>query len=353
MSVTTLDRASEERLHELIEHAGPDGCVDLSAVSELVDEHDLDDQQTQEVHHRLADGGLTLSDDCGHDSRPTRLANGELAEATSDALQLFMRDVRRHPLLSREEEVQLARRIEAGDRVAKDRLINSNLRLVVSIARRYQGHDLPLLDLIQEGIFGLIRAAEKFDWRKGFKFSTYATFWIRQAIDRGLANTSRTIRIPVHVGQRERRVARAERELSTRLGRPPTDEELSVATGLTPAELEELRDLARTITSLDRPVGEDGETSFGALFASDERGPEEEVAVALTNDSLRRGVDALPEDQRRVVRMRFGIGGGEPTTLREAGRRLGTSTESVRRLEKDALRRLSQERELAALADAA
>jgi RNA polymerase primary sigma factor len=353
MSVSSLDHASEDRLQELIEHAGTLQCVDLSAVAELSDEHGLDDEQLQEIHQRLADRGLTVSDDCGHEARPTQIVSGELAETTSDALQLFMRDVRRYPLLSRQEEVELARRIEEGDRAAKDRLINSNLRLVVSIARRYQGYDLPLLDLIQEGILGLIRASEKFDWRKGFKFSTYATFWIRQAIDRGLANTSRTIRIPVHIGQRERRLARAERALSTRLGRPPSEEELCEATGFTAGEMEELRDLARTITSLDRPVGEEGDTQLGDLFASEDRGPEEEVAVALTNASLRRGVESLPERERNVVRLRFGIDGGEPITLREAGRRLGTSPESVRRLEKEALRHLAQERELEALANAA
>ena len=352
MAATTLDPPTEERLQELIEHATA-CCVDLSAISELADEHGLDDEQLQEVHQRLADRGLAVSDDCGHEARPTRVEGGELAETTSDALQLFMRDVRRYPLLSREEEVALARRIEQGDRAAKERLINSNLRLVVSIARRYQGHELPLLDLIQEGILGLIRATEKFDWRKGFKFSTYATFWIRQAIDRGLANTSRTIRIPVHIGQRERRLARAERELASRLGRPPTDAELCAVTGLSQRELDELRDLARTITSLDRPVGEDGESELGDLFPSDEPGPEEEVALALTNASLRRGVAQLPERERNVVRLRFGIDGTEPVTLREAGRRLRTSPESVRRLEKQALRRLAQERELAALSDVA
>jgi RNA polymerase primary sigma factor len=353
MPLSSLDHTADDRLQELIEHAGPCRCVDLSALSELVDELGLDEEQAQEVHQRLHDRGLTISDDCGHEARPTRVVDGELAETTSDALQLFMRDVRRYPLLSRTEEVELARRIEQGDRAAKERMINSNLRLVVSIARRYQGYELPLLDLIQEGILGLIRATEKFDWRKGFKFSTYATFWIRQAIDRGLANTSRTIRIPVHIGQRERRLARAERDLALRLGRPPSEEELREATGFSLEEMQELRDLARTITSLDRPVGEEGDTQLGDLFPSDERGPEEEVAVALTNASLRRGVEQLPERERNVVRLRFGIDGGEPVTLREASRRLGTSPESVRRLEKEALRHLAQERELAALADVA
>src|SRR5581483_7356946 len=143
----------------------------------------------------------------------------DLAQQTTDAMALFLQEVRRYPLLTREQEVELAKRIEQGDLAAKERLVNSNLRLVISNARKYQGHDLPLLDLIQEGIFGLIRASEKFDWRKGFKFSTYATFWIRQAVQRGVANKARVIRIPVHLGQRERRIARAQRELAARLGR--------------------------------------------------------------------------------------------------------------------------------------
>ena len=185
---------------------------------------------------------------------------------TGDTLQLFLRDIRRHPLLSADEEVELAKRIERGDLEAKERMVNSNLRLVVSLAKKYQGHELSLLDLIQEGILGLIRAAEKFDWRKGYKFSTYATFWIRQAIQRGLANQGRTIRIPVHIGQRERKIARAERELAVKLERAPTDEEIAEAADITLRELQETRDAARTVTSLDRPVGEDEDTALGDLF---------------------------------------------------------------------------------------
>ena len=187
-----------------------------------------------------------------------RYDNAELATITGDTLQLFLRDVRRHPLLTAADEVDLAKRIEQGDLAAKERMINSNLRLVVSLAKRYQGQELSLLDLIQEGILGLIRASEKFDWRRGYKFSTYATFWIRQAIQRGLANQGRTIRIPVHIGQRERKIARAERELALEFGRAPTDAEIAAATDLTLEEVEETREVTRTVTSLDRPVGPEG-----------------------------------------------------------------------------------------------
>src|SRR2546423_2208122 len=197
-----------------------------------------------------------------------------MARVTTDALQLFLNEVRRHPLLTADEEVELAKRIERGDLEAKEQMINSNLRLVVSIAKKYQGNEMPLLDLIQEGILGLIRASEKFDWRKGYKFSTYATFWIRESIQRGLANRGRTIRLPVHMGQRERKIARASRGLATSLGRDPTEEEIAKAAELTLDEIHELQDAARTVTSLDRPVGEE-ETAFGDLLEGDAPRPEQ------------------------------------------------------------------------------
>ena len=350
---TSLDPAVERRVDSLIAEGEAAGCVDLSELSELVQEYELDDEQAQAVHERIDARGLEVSDDCGRSTEQARYQNGELAELTTDALQLFLRDVRRYPLLSSEEEVELAQRIERGDLQAKERMINSNLRLVVSNARRYQGHELSLLDLIQEGILGLIRAVEKFDWRKGYKFSTYATFWIRQAMQRGIANQARTIRIPVHIGQRERKIARAERELAVKLGREPTDEEIAKGAEITLDELEETREVVRTLTSLERPVGAEGETELGDLLASEERGPEEEVEIGLAQQQVRGAVDRLPEKERDVIRLRYGIDGDEPTPLREAGRRLGMSPESVRRIEREALRHLAEAREVAALAEAA
>ena len=218
---TMTDGSAERRIEALLERGEELGCVNLSELAELVQELELPEDEAQALQERLEARGIDVSDDCGERARRRRALQPRRAGAmTSDTLQLFLRDVRRHPLLSADEEVELAKRIERGDLDAKERMVNSNLRLVVSIAKKYQGHELALLDLIQEGILGLIRAAEKFDWRKGYKFSTYATFWIRQAIQRGLANQGRTIRIPVHIGQRERKIARVERELAA-AARPP------------------------------------------------------------------------------------------------------------------------------------
>ena len=353
---SVVSESVQELIDQLVSRAETRGeaCVELSELSELIQETDLSDEEAQIVHDVLQERGLDLRDDCGRGGvEQTSYANGDLADRTTDAMSLFLQEVRRHPLLTRAEEVDLAKRIERGDLEAKSRLVNSNLRLVISNARKYQGHELPLLDLIQEGILGLIRATEKFDWRKGYKFSTYATFWIRQAIQRALDNRARTIRIPVHLGQRERKIARAHRELAAQLGREPTDEEVARAAELTLGELEEGRAASRVVTSLDRPVGEGEDTAFGALLASDERGPDEEVDIVLREDALRRALEQLPEREREVVKLRYGINGDDPTPLSETGRRLGISQDTVRRLERKALADLAESRELEALRPAA
>jgi RNA polymerase primary sigma factor len=342
------------RVQALIERGEEEGCVNLSELADLTQQLDLDDDQATELQYELERHGIDVSDDCGrrHDE-PLKVRNDELADITTDALQLFLNEVRRYPLLTADEEIELAKRVERGDMEAKERMINSNLRLVVSLAKRHQGHELPLLDLIQEGIFGLIRAVEKFDWRKGYKFSTYATFWIRQAIQRGLGNKARTIRIPVHIGQRERKIARVERELHTQLGREPSEEEVAKAAELPLEQVREVRELARTITSLDRPVGEEGETSFGELIPSGGPDPEEEVEVSLREETVRHALDQLPERERDVVKLRYGINGNDPTPLRETGRRLGISPERVRQLETRALQHLATTREIEALQEEA
>ena len=280
-------------------------------------------------------------------------AHAQAEDVTTDSLQLFFNAARKYPLLTAVEEIELAKRIEKGDMAAKDRMINSNLRLVVSVARKYQGHGLSLGDLVQEGMLGLIRAAEKFDWRKGFKFSTYATLWIRQSIQRGLENSSRTIRLPVHIAQRERKINRTERELATRLGREPTEEEIAEAVELPVDQVIEIRKAARPLTSLDQPIGEDGETSFGELITAEQPGVEDEVVQDAGTSAIQQAVMGLPERERDVVRLRFGLGGEEPTPLRETGRRLGISAERVRQIEEEALGRLAESGELAALHEAA
>jgi RNA polymerase primary sigma factor len=344
----------QTRIDRLVQHEDEDHCVNLSQLNELAQELDLDEDETTELQEALEARGVRVSDDCGRTgAEAAHYSNTELAGITTDALQIFLNEIRRYPLLTAAEEVELSKRVERGDMEAKERMINSNLRLVVSLAKKYQGHDLPLLDLIQEGILGLIRAVEKFDWRKGYKFSTYATFWIRQAIQRGVANKSRTIRIPVHIGQRERKIARVERELALKLGRPPSDEEIAKTAELPVDQIEEVREAARTITSLDRPVGEEGESSLGDLLPSDAAGPEDEVNVTLREQTLRRALDKLPERERDVVKLRYGINGDDPTPLRETGRRLGISPERVRQIEARALEHLARTRELEGMSEAA
>jgi RNA polymerase primary sigma factor len=273
------------------------------------------------------------------ENRRTNVETGGLAE---NSLDLFLRAARAHSLLTAEEEVELAKRIERGDLAAKERMINANLRLVVSQARRYQGHGLPMEDLVQEGMLGLIRAVEKFDWRRGFKFSTYGTLWIRQALQRGLQNHGRTIRLPVHVAQRQTKVRKVEGELSTKLGREPTDEEVAAEAKLPVEEVAELRELTRGLTSLDQPVGEDGETAFGDLLASDQPQPAEEVETAERQSLINGAVDGLPEAERNVIRLRFGLEGAEPLNLRQTGIELGIPLGKARELEQQGLSRLAQ-----------
>ncbi len=361
--VTALDPEVRSRIDMLVVGADGQDCINLSQLAELAEELALDDEQAHVVHDYVESVGFDVSDDCARvevagpaagTGRGTQLGYRGWAGSTTDALQLFLNEIGRHPLLTKAQEQALAKRVEEGDEAAKAQMINANLRLVVSLARRYQGHDLPLLDLIQEGIFGLIRAVEKFDWRKGFKFSTYATFWIRQAIQRGIENKARTIRIPVNVSQRERRVARVERELAIKLGRPPTDEEVAEAAELSLDHLADVRDLARTVTSLDKPVGESDESALGELLPARGASTEEEVIVGMQEDAIKRALEGLPDVERDVLHLRYGIAGGDgPHPLTETGRRLGISADRVREVERRALERLSLNREIGALREAA
>ena len=336
----------------LLERGEECGCVNLSEVAELVDTAALDDEEAEALYAEIGERHIDLRDDCGREQRESAYVNGEVASATTDALQLFLNEASRYPLLTAAEEVELAKRVERGDPEAKERMINSNLRLVVSIAKRYQGHGLCLLDLIQEGIIGLVRAVEKFDWRKGFKFSTYATWWIRQAVQRGVANKARTIRVPVHILDRERRLIRAERQLAAKLGRAPTDAEISKEAKVPPKQVAEVRAASRTVTSLDRPLGED-DTTFGELIPSEQAEPEEELHLSLLEETVRKALGSLSEREREIVRLRFGLDGDDPVSLQEVGRRLGLTRERVRQIETAALERLARNREVDALREAA
>ncbi|HEU5363693.1 MAG TPA: sigma-70 family RNA polymerase sigma factor [Gaiellaceae bacterium] len=342
---------SQDPIALLLEHGEEHGCINMTELYETVGRLELEDDDVESLLERLEHAGVEVTDDCSRAvEEEVTYTNVQVASATTDSLQLFLNEAGRYPLLTAAQEVELAKRIEAGDKEAKDLLVNSNLRLVVSIAKKYQGHGLTLLDLIQEGIIGLIRAAEKFDWRKGFKFSTYATWWIRQAVQRGVANKARVIRIPVHIVEREQKISRAERELVAKLERSPTDEEVAAQAKLPLKQVREVRAAARAVASLDRPVGEDDSASYGDLFASEEKTPDEQVEVELTEKALHRAVADLPEREQQILNLRYGLSGeNDPKSLEEIGRILGITRERVRQLESEALRRLAERREIAAM----
>jgi RNA polymerase primary sigma factor len=342
---------AQDPIAVLVEHGEEHGCVHMTELYETVQKLELEEEDIESLLERLDAHGIELTDDCSRAiEEEVAYTNQQIASATTDSLQLFLNEAGRYPLLTAAQEVDLAKRIEAGDKEAKDLLVNSNLRLVVSIAKKYQGHGLTLLDLIQEGIIGLIRAAEKFDWRKGFKFSTYATWWIRQAVQRGVANKARVIRIPVHIVEREQKISRAERELVTRLERMPTDDEVAEKAKLPLKQVREVRNAARAVASLDRPVGEDDSASLGELFASNDLAPDEQVELDLTEKALHDAVADLSEREQKILNLRYGLNGREePKSLEEIGRILGITRERVRQVEAEALRRLAERREIAAL----
>jgi RNA polymerase primary sigma factor len=271
--------------------------------------------------------------------------------STTDALSLFLREVGRHPLLTRAQEVELAKRLERGDLGAKQQMIESNLRLVVSIAKNYRHQGLPLLDLIQEGTLGLIRAVEKFDWRRGYKFSTYATWWIRQAAARALAEKARTIRLPVHIVERLQKMKRAERTLWTQLGREPALEEIAEEANLPLEQAHEVRAAARASASLDQPVGEQEDALLGDFVAGDDPLPEEKADVSFRRQALSQALAALPDRDRQVLALRYGLGGIEAKTLADVGLRLGLSRERIRQIERDSLRLLATLHEIQAVAE--
>jgi RNA polymerase primary sigma factor len=319
-----------------------------SDLAEVLEAHDLDPLEHDALARELDQRGIEVVDDTAVEAPPPPPAPtpGSSPETTTDALQLFLREAGRHQLLTAAQEVELAKRIERGDMLAKQHMIQSNLRLVVSIAKNYRNQGLPFLDLIQEGTLGLIRAVEKFDWRRGFKFSTYATWWIRQAVARALADKARTIRMPVHIVERLQKMNRAERTLWTQLGREPTLEEIAEEASLPLQQAIEVRAAARASTSLDQPVGDTDDAVFGDFVAGDDPLPEEEVELSLRSQALKQALAALSDRERQVVVLRYGLADAEPKTLEEIGRRLGLTRERVRQIELDSLKRLASLREM-------
>jgi RNA polymerase primary sigma factor len=340
--VTELTNLAELNFHAFIDEVEEAGVVEEATLEAFALEHELEDEEREALHAELETRGveITRPHDDELDLRPSELPG------STDSLTLFMNAAGRYQLLTAAEEVALAKRIERGDAAAKEHMINANLRLVVSIAKRYQGHGLQLGDLIQEGVIGLNRAVEKFDWRRGFKFSTYATWWIRQACQRAVSNQSTTIRVPTHVHERRVKLARARQRLEAAGVTVPTAEELARATGLELKHVEEALAAVEASVSLNQPVGSDGDGEYGDLFADPTAvDPAEEAADAVRREAVRRALAGLPERDRRVLELRFGFD-GEAASLEQIGRELGMSRERVRQVEVRGLAAL--ERELAA-----
>jgi RNA polymerase primary sigma factor len=325
--------------------------VRQTELNELIETHEFDVLEVDLLYREIETRGIEVIDDTRVvEERPKEPPPPPpVVESTTDALQLFLREAGRHALLTAPQEVELAKKIERGDMNAKQHMIQSNLRLVVSIAKNYRNQGLPFLDLIQEGTLGLIRAVEKFDWRRGYKFSTYATWWIRQAVARALADKARTIRMPVHIVERLQKMNRAERILWTQLGREPTLEEIAEEANLSLQQAKEVKAAARASTSLDQPVGEQEDAVFGDFVAGDGPLPEEEVEISLRSEALRHALTALPWRERQVIVLRYGLVDSEPKTLEEIGRRLGLTRERVRQVEVESLKRLSKLQEMQAL----
>ena len=326
----------EETIQTFLGDAEERGTIEESALEAFVAEHDLDEEELAALRTELEAREVDVV-------APVREAfEGRELPGTTDALTLFMNRAGRFPLLTAAEEVALAKRIERGDTAAKERMINSNLRLVISIAKRYQGHDVPLLDLVQDGVIGLNRAVEKFDWRRGFKFSTYATWWIRQACQRAISSQSSTIRVPSHVHERRLKLARIAGRLRTQLGREPTREELAEAAELSPKHVDEALDAAEAPVSLNQRVGVEDEGELGDLFSDPlAADPEDQAVDSLRRLEVRRALSRLPERERQVLELRFGLD-GDPQPLETIGKELGISRERVRQVEGEAMAQLAE-----------
>src|SRR5213596_2286102 len=367
MSVVELQELEE--IKGLIAKGQQVGVLSYAEIARAMSELDLDESDVEELHGFFEKSEIELVEDIdpaiaasthlerAPDKRGRRKAKAQLdlkPDMTTDSLQLFLKDIGKVRLLTAQEEVDLAKRIERGDLDAKQKMVESNLRLVVSIAKNYRNQGLPFLYLIQEGTLGLVRAAEKFDYRKGFKFSTYATWWIRQAIARALADKARTIRIPVHVVEKLNKIGRAERKLVTELGREPTSFEIGIDVELTADEVEQIRRSSQAPVSLEKPVGDEEESEFGH-FLTDESDPlpDEVAEVELRKATLQRVLGTLSLRERRVLELRYGLNGEHPCTLDEVGRAFNVTRERIRQIENQSLKKLRALADSVALKDVA
>ncbi len=341
---------SSDEGRALLESGRAQGRLDADEVALALDELDLDPAQIDAFYDALDEEQIevVVPDEEAEAAENERVWETTEPEISTDTLQLFLKDIGKVPLLTAAQEVELAKRIERGDHSAKQAMVEANLRLVVSIAKRYRNQGLPFLDLIQEGTIGLVRAAEKFDWRKGFKFSTYATWWIRQAVARAIADKGRTIRMPVHVVEKLNKISRSERKLRGELGREPTSAEIAADLDLALEEVEQIKRSAQTPVSLEKPVGDEEESEFGHFLTDEsEPLPDEAAEVAMRREALRSILGALSPRERQVLELRYGLDGQQPRTLDEVGRAFNVTRERIRQIEHQSLKKLR------ALADAA
>jgi RNA polymerase primary sigma factor len=343
----------EDVAKALVRQGQEAGFLTQDEIALALDEFDLDANQVNELYQTFDEMHIEVVD-----ASPDEEAEAELEpeahDVSTDALQLFLKDIGRVPLLTAAQEVELSKRIERGEHRAKQQMVEANLRLVVSIAKNYRNQGLPFLDLIQEGTIGLVRAAEKFDYRKGFKFSTYATWWIRQAVARALADKSRTIRMPVHVVEKLNKISRAERKLLAELGHDPTAEEIAIELELGREEVEQIRRSAQAPVSLEKPVGDEEESEFGHFLADETVAlPDEAAETTLRKETLKRVLGALAPRERRVLELRYGLDGQHPRTLDEVGRTFNVTRERVRQIENQSLKKLQALAESQKLRDVA
>jgi RNA polymerase primary sigma factor len=339
-SAPVVDVLDTEEAKVLLETGRQRGSLSSEAITSALDELDLDAGQIDDFYHALEEAQIEVVDENADEEEELDL-QPEVREVSTDALQLFLKDVGKVDLLTAAQEVELAKRIERGDHRAKQEMVEANLRLVVSIAKKYRNQGLPFLDLIQEGTIGLVRAAEKFDHRKGFKFSTYATWWIRQAVARALADKARTIRMPVHIVEKLNKIVRSERKLRAELGREPSAAEIGGDLELEPDEVAQIRRSANAPVSLEKPVGDEEESEFGHFLTDEtEPLPDEVAEEELRKATLQRVLGSLSPRERRVLELRYGLNGEHPRTLDEVGRTFNVTRERIRQIENQSLKKL-------------